>query len=143
MMVSLVPPGHVHECWPSVQEFMDKAAEYTFGRYHEDDIYDLVTQRPDYNLWVAFEEGPVYYGAVVTSITEYPNKRVLAMQFCGGDEIDRWKDPMLALLRRWAKDTQCDAIEFTGRKGWVKLFANDGNQVQWVTCELPLGDSNG
>jgi hypothetical protein len=50
---------------------------------------------------------------------------------------------MLALLRRWAKDMQCDAIEFTGRKGWAKIFANDGNQVQWVTCELPLGDSNG
>ena len=56
------------------------------------------------------------------------------------DEIERWKDPMLALLRRWAKDTQCDAIEFTGRKGWIKLFAKDGNQVQWVTCELPLGE---
>lgn len=143
MMVSLIPQEHVHECWPDVQEFMDKAAEYTFGRYHEDDIYDLVTQRPDYNLWVAFEEGPVYYGAVVTGFTDYPNKRVLTMHFCGGDEIDRWKAPMLALLRRWAKDTQCNAIEFTGRKGWVKLFANDGNQVQWVTCELPLGDSNG
>jgi hypothetical protein len=140
MMVSLVPPEHVHECWPAVKGFMDKAAEYTYGRYHEEDIYDLVTQRPEYNLWIAFEQGPVYHGAVVTSLTEYPGKRVLAMQFCGGDEIHLWKDPMLALLRRWAKDTQCDAIEFTGRKGWVKLFANDGNQIQWVTCELPLGE---
>lgn len=140
MMVSLVPPEHVHECWPHVQEFMKGAAEYTFGRYHEEDIYDLVSQRPGYHLWVAFAPGPVYYGAVVTGFTEYPNKRVLTMHFCGGKEIHRWKDPMLALFRRWAKDTQCAAIEFTGRKGWAKLFANDGNQIQWVTCELSLGD---
>jgi hypothetical protein len=140
MMVSLVPPDHVHECWPHVQEFMRKAARYTYGRFHEEDIYDLVSQRSDYHLWIAFEEGPKYYGAVVTGFSEYPNKRVLTMQFCGGEQISEWKDPMLALLRRWAKDTKCDAIEFTGRKGWVKLFANDGNRVHWVTCELPLGE---
>jgi hypothetical protein len=139
MMVSLVPPEHVHECWPHVQGFMTAAAEYTYGRFHEEDIYDLVSQRQDHHLWIAFEEGPVYRGAVVTSFTEYPGKRVLAMQFCGGEQISEWKGPMLALLRRWAKDTKCDAIEFTGRKGWVKLFANDGSRVHWVTCELPLG----
>jgi len=143
MMVSLVPPEHVHACWPNVQEFMARAAEQTFGRYHDEDIYDLVSQRQDHNLWVAFEDGPVYYGAVVTGFTEYPNKRVLTMHFCGGEELSRWKDPMLALLRRWATDTQCDAIEFTGRRGWVKIFAGDGNQTQWVTCELPLGEQNG
>ena len=143
MMVSLVPPDHVHECWPNVQGFMEQAAAQTFGRYHEEDIFDLVSQRPDHHLWVAFEEGPVYYGAVVTGFTDYPGKRVLTMHFCGGDELERWKEPMLALLRRWATDSQCDAIEFTGRKGWIKIFAGDGNRTQWVTCELPLGDSNG
>jgi len=143
MMVSLVLPGHVHECWPNVQAFMEQAAEQTHGRFHEEDIFDLVSQRPDHHLWVAFDEGPVYYGAVVTGFTEYPGKRVLTMHFCGGEELSRWKDPMLALLRRWATDTQCDAIEFTGRKGWIKIFAGDGNQTQWVTCELPLGDHNG
>jgi len=143
MKVSMVPPEHVHDCWPKVQAFLEKAAEQTHGRFHEDDIYDLVSQRPDHHLWVAFEDGPTYHGAVVTSFTDYPNKRVLAMHFCGGNELEQWKDPMLALLRRWAKDTQCDAIEFTGRKGWVKIFAGDGNRIQWVTCELPLGEKIG
>lgn len=140
MMVSLVPPKRVHECWPDVQAYMQKAAEYTYGRFHEEDIYDLVTQRDDHHLWVAFEDDKKILGAVVTSFTEYPNKRVLNMMFCGGDKIEQWKDPMLGILRRWAKDTQCNAIEFTGRRGWVKLFSGDGNRVQWVTCELPLGD---
>ncbi len=140
MMVSLVPPDRVHECWPEVQKYMKKAAAYTYGRFHEEDIFDLVSQRTDYHLWVAFEAGEDITGAVVTSFMQYPNKRVLNMQFCGGDGIEKWKDPMLALLRRWAKETQCDAIEFTGRKGWSRLFAGDGNKVQWVTCELPLGE---
>jgi hypothetical protein len=143
MKVSMVPPGHIHDCWEYVKPYMEMAAKQTHGRFHDEDIFDLVTQRNDHHLWVAFDDGPTYYGAVVTGFTEYPNKRVLNMHFCGGEELDKWKDLMLALLRRWATDTQCDAIEFSGRKGWAKIFAGDGNQVRWVTCELPLGDHNG
>lgn len=143
MIVSAVPPERIYECWPYVQDFMRKAADYTYGRFHEDDIYDVVSQRAYHNLWVAYEmesesEPPKFYGAVVTGINDYPNKRTLVMHFCGGEDIHRWKDPMLALLRRWAADAHCSSIEFTGRKGWVKLFAGDGNKLQWVTCELPL-----
>jgi hypothetical protein len=140
MIVSLVPFERVHECWANVAPFMERAAEYTFGRYHADDIYDLCSQRQDYQLWVAFDNEGKFYGAVVTSFTEYPGKRVLSMHFCGGDELHLWKEPMLDLLKRWARDTQCDAIESTGRKGWEKIFKNDGYKVQWVTYELPVGE---
>ena len=140
MTVSMVPPEHVHECWANVEEFLARAAEYTFGRYHAEDIYDLLTQRQDYHLWVAFDDSGKFYGAVVTNFVDYPGKRVLAMQFCGGDELHLWKEDMLALLKKWARDTQCDAIESTGRKGWAKIFADDGYKVQWVTYELPVGD---
>lgn len=140
MIVSMVPPDRVHECWHNVAGFMERAAEYTFGRFYADDIYDLVTQRDDHHLWVAFDEAGHFYGAVVTNFVEYPNRRVLGMQFCGGDELHLWKEPMLELLKRWARDTQCDAIESTGRKGWAKIFANDGYKVQWVTYELPVGE---
>jgi hypothetical protein len=60
------------------------------------------------------------------------------MQFCGGDELDTWKKPMLALLRMFARDSGCEAIESTGRPGWAKVFQNDGYKATWVTYELPL-----
>lgn len=138
MMVSLVPKKHVYECWDKVVGYLERAAEYTFGRYVAEDIYDCL-HTDNYHLWIAFEDGKIY-GAVVTNFIEYPNKRVLGMQFCGGEELSRWKTPMLDLLKKWARDTQCDAIESTGRKGWTKIFEDDGCKVQWVTYELPIGE---
>ena len=60
------------------------------------------------------------------------------MQFCGGEDLISWKDPMLALLRRFAKDVGCDGIESTARPGWAKIFQNDGFAAHWITFELPL-----
>lgn len=142
MMVSLVPKQYVHQCWPNIEGFMEKAADYTYGRYHAEDIYDLVSQRDDYHLWVAFD-GDKHYGAVVSNFVSYPNKRVLALQFCGGEQLALWKTDMLELLKRWARDTNCEAIESTGRKGWMKIFEDDGYKFQWLTYELPIGAQNG
>ena len=51
---------------------------------------------------------------------------------------------MLALLRRFAADVGCEANEATARKGWAKVFKDDGYQERWVTFELPLqGVKNG
>jgi hypothetical protein len=60
------------------------------------------------------------------------------MQFCGGVELKHWKAPMLALLQQFARDTNCDGIEATARRGWAKIFQADGFQSNWVTFELPI-----
>lgn len=132
----MVPPQYAPECWPKIEGYIARAAEYTYGRFTVGNIYDLVVDG-DYQLWVAFE-GQTYTGAVVTSVMTYPQRKLLCMQFCGGDGIDKWKDSMLALLRRFAKDIGCDGIESTGRPGWAKIFKNDGYKATWVTYELPL-----
>ena len=133
--VSLVPPQYVDTCWHKIEGFIDKAAEYTYGRYTTSNIYDLVKEG-DYELWVAFN-GEIK-GAVVTSVTTYPQRKLLCMQFCGGEDLKEWKDPMLALLKRFAKDIGCDGIESTARPGWAKIFQEDGYTANWVTFELPL-----
>lgn len=133
--VSLVPPQYVDTCWGKIQGFVEKAADYTYGRYTADNIYDMVKEG-DYQLWIAFN-GQIK-GAVVTNIMTYPQRKLLSMQFCGGEELKEWKDPMLSLLRRFAKDTGCDGIESTARPGWAKIFQDDGYSANWVTFELPL-----
>ena len=115
---------------------MEKAAKYTYGRYTSDDIYDSVTEH-DYQLWVAFD-GKDIKGAVVTNIMVYPKRKLLCMSFCGGHGLKEWKEPMLSLLQRYAKDMGCDGIEATARAGWAKIFQSDGYKQNWVTFELPL-----
>jgi hypothetical protein len=142
IQISLVPVEFVDACWDQVGPHMGKAAKYTYGRYTVDDIYDCIKEY-DYQLWVAFE-GSKIKGSVVTNIINYPQRRVLCMSFCGGENLKEWKDNMLDTLRRFAKDMGCDGIEATARKGWSKIFKNDGYKGHWVTFELPVqGVNNG
>ncbi len=140
--VSAVPTEYIDTCWSQVEGFLEGAAEYTHGRYRVDNIYDRIVE-DGYQLWVAIE-GETIIGAVVTSVTNYPQKKVLSMPYCGGVDLHKWKDPMLAILRRFAAQVGCEAIEATARKGWAKIFKDDGYQERWVTFELPLqGAGNG
>jgi hypothetical protein len=134
--VSLVPTEYIDTCWSKVERFIDKAAEYTYGRYTTSNIYDLVKDG-DYQLWVAFDDG-VFKAAVVTSVIAYPQKKMLSMQFCGGEDIHAWLKPMISLLKRFAKDVGCEGLESTARRGWAKMFKHDGYKANWVTFELPL-----
>ena len=136
IQVSMVPPQYVDTCWKEIEPYMEKAAEYTYGRYTSDDIYDSLKEY-DHQLWVAFN-GDKIKGAVVTNIITYPKRKVLCMSFCGGVELKSWKAPMLELLKKFAKDVGCDGIEATARRGWAKVFENDGYKGHWVTFELPI-----
>jgi hypothetical protein len=140
IQVSMVPKELIHTCWESVGPFLDRAARYTYGRYTVDDIHAAIVDY-DHDLWVAFEGGEIK-GAVVTNFMNYPKRKVLSMTFCGGVELSKWKDPMLDLLRRYAKDMGCDGIEATARRGWAKIFQNDGHKSLWATFELPLEGVN-
>jgi hypothetical protein len=140
--VSMVPTQHIDTCWEQIKPYMEKAAKYTYGRFTADDIYDSIVEH-GYHLWVAFDE-EIILGAVVTQFMVYPKRKTLSMTFCGGTHLHNWKDPMLALLQKFAADMSCDGIESTARKGWAKIFKSDGYKERWVTFELPVkGAENG
>jgi hypothetical protein len=136
MEVSLVPREYIDGCWGQIEGYLEGAAKYTYGRFSVDDIKDCITDY-DYQLWIAFEDDKIY-GAVVTEIVQYPRCKMLAMQFTGGIELKKWKDPMLSLLKRWARDNGCDKIESPGRPGWARVFKNDGYEAKFITYELPV-----
>lgn len=136
--VSMIPREYLDNCWKKVEGFVEKASEYTYGRYEPSDIYALVADY-DNQLWAAFD-GQAFKGVVVTNISTYPRKKMLCMQFCGGEDLSEWKDPMLGLLKKFAKDMNCDGIEAVARPGWAKIFKNDGYRQHWVTFELPIGE---
>lgn len=138
MNVTLVPREHTEAMWPLVDHFMDKAAEYTYGRYTAEDIKESILNY-DHHLWVAFNDAGIK-GVVVTSFVQYPQMRCLAMQFTAGDDLKDWKAPMLDLLQKWAFDNNCDKIESSGRPGWPRVFKDDGCSVLWHTYELPVAE---
>ena len=139
IQISLVPPTMVNQIWPQVEKYLEGAADYTHGRYQVDDILTAITDY-EHLLWIAFD-GANIKGAVVTNYINYPRKKFLAMTFCGGVDLDEWKDPMLKMLQAWAFDSKCDGVEATARLGWAKIFKTDGHRPLWHTFELPAAEA--
>lgn len=140
MHVSLVPADHVENVWPIVEPYMERAAEYTYGRYTVDDIKDSITQY-DHHLWIVFDDSKTIKGAVVTTFKHYPQAKYLDMVFIGGDDGLVWKDDMLKVLKHWGYDNDCDGIESTARFGWEKIFKDDGYKPLWQTFVLPVAET--
>ena len=107
---------------------MERAAEYTYGRFLAEDIKDNLTA-PDtaQQLWIAFDKDKIY-GAGVTE-----------MHFVGGDEFKKWGHKGLETFQNFAKDNNCDVIESYGRPGWEKMWKNDGYVSRYTLYELPVG----
>jgi hypothetical protein len=136
MQVSVVLPEHIELVWPNIEQYMSGAAQYTYNRFNTDDIKKDLINKPQ-QLWIAYNEEEVY-GAVVTEIIVYPKMTTLMMHFTGGKKLPRWKQPMLKLLQRFAKDQGCNVIESYGRPGWEKVFKNDGYKEVFKFYELPV-----
>lgn len=136
MKVTAVLPKDYNDFWHLIHDYMDGAAKYTHGRYNVDDIKKELYRNRNQQLWIAYDDK--VYGAVITEIIVYPQMKTLIMHFTGGVELPKWKNEMLALLRRFAKDNECKVIESYGRTGWKRIFKNDGFQSKFMFYELPV-----
>mgnify|MGYP003673230949 CR=1 FL=1 len=67
--------------------------------------------------------------------TDYPNKRMLAIQFLGGDNFNDWVWDMLEKFNGFAKDSGCDGIEATARQGFWKWLKQDDFEQSYVVYE--------
>ena len=136
MNVALVPKEDYITIFPLIEDYLKLAAKYTYGRYGEQDIKNkLLTKQQQ--LWIAFE-GTNMFGFVVTEVITYPKMKTLIMHFTAGKELSLWKDDMLAELRDFAKLNDCKVIESYGRKGWAKVFKQDGYNTKFIFYELPV-----
>ena len=137
MNVSIVPGNHVNNVWESVRGFLAPAVKVTNGRYMLYDVYEA-SKAGTMQLWIAFDDKNEIIGCEVTTITDYPSKRVLTSLFTGGRNIRLWKDPMMAMLVRWAEDNGCTAIEGYGRKGWLKMLDSYGVKQALIMFEKDI-----
>lgn len=137
MNVSLVPGSHVESVWDSVKDFLAPAVKVTNGRYMLYDVYAAI-KADRMQLWIAFNDDREVLGCEVTSITDYPSRRILTSVFTGGRKISLWKNEMMGVLVRWAEDNQCTAIEGYGRKGWIRMLDAYGVKQSLILFEKDI-----
>jgi hypothetical protein len=136
MNVSLINLEDTDLYWNKTTHFLDAALKYTNGRYEVDDIYQRVI-RGTFSFWVVFNNENIV-GTIITSVNKYPRKKVLCIQFCGGERFKDWLEPMALEMRKHAKENDCQGIEATGRVGWAKMLEKEGYKLLWCTFEVNL-----
>ena len=132
MRIALIPPGMVADTIPQLLPYLKKSQEWTKGRVTVDNILKFVLDG-QMQLWVGHEEGKIY-GHVITEIKQYPQCRMLVVQYCAGEpsHMKHVDDEMFDLLDRFAMDAGCSGVEFVGRPGWRKQAEKYGFEVRSV-----------
>lgn len=89
------------------------------------------------NLWMVWEDANNPDGYVITEVKEYPQCKMLAVQYCAGDVgmLEGAGDQLLLTFEQFAKDAGCKGIEFFGRPGWKQLAAKHNYSIQTVVYE--------
>ena len=75
-----------------------------------------------------------------TEIIQYPEKRMVVVQFLGGDNFNDWVWDMLERFKDWGKDNDCSGIEATARMGFWKWLEQDGFSRSYVVYERSFDD---
>lgn len=132
MKASLVPPGMVSNVIPALLPYLRESEKWARGRATVDDILRFVFTG-QMQLWIGHEENTIY-GHVITEIKEYPQCKMLIVQYCAGEpnHMQYVDDEIFDLLDRFAKDTGCSGVEFVGRPGWRKQAEKYGFEVRSV-----------
>ena len=132
MNISLVPVGQLAGVIPAVLPFVNKSVEWARGRVTADDLLRFVING-NMQLWVVHEE-QVVRGHVITEIKQYPQCRMLTIQYCAmtPGTLELIEEKMQDVAARFAKDAECAGIEFVGRPGWRDTAKKYGYEVQSV-----------
>ncbi|MET0063209.1 MAG: hypothetical protein ABW176_13035 [Candidatus Thiodiazotropha endolucinida] len=70
-----------------------------------------------------------------TAITEFENDgedRILRVVTLQGDGMEDWLNLFISNIEQYAKRENCSHIELVGRKGWQKIFKQNGFQTEAV-----------
>lgn len=135
MKTVLVPPGMVSNVIPALLPYLEKSEEWTRGRAKTDDILRFVLNG-QMQLWVVHENNTAY-GYLVTEVKDYPQCKMLVVQYCAGEphHMQYVDDEIFDLLDRFAKDAGCAGVEFVGRPGWRKQADKHGFEVRSVVYQ--------
>ena len=113
--------NQVYEFWHMVEPLIEKALEYSDGKYEIWDIFNSIESK-EMQLWLVTEDKKII-GCGVTQIVVYPQKNICLIVLLAGEDFDKWAH-FLNEVKEWAKDIGCKSIETYGRPGWERKLKN-------------------
>ena len=132
MNIALIPVGKLADVIPHILPFIRESEQWARGRVTADDLLRFALTGA-MQLW-AVHEGTVVHGHVMTEIKQYPQCKMLTIQYCAmaPGSLEQVEDEMQDVASRFARDAGCAGIEFVGRPGWRDTAKKYGYTVQSV-----------
>jgi hypothetical protein len=140
---SLVPFGQISYVVPALLANLEKSQFWTKGRANVDDIVRFILTG-QMNLWVLFDtESSMVEGHVITEIKEYPQCKMLVVQYCAAEPhlLDQVGDKVFGILEQFGEACGCKGIEFFGRPGWGPHVKQRGYVTRTVVYEKHFKES--
>jgi hypothetical protein len=137
--ITMVPANYLNNLWPDVRTQLAKATKRSNGRWSLEFLYAAILNGSQ-QLWVAFDSENNIDGVGTTEILQYPEKKMLAVQFLGGDNFNSWVWEMLDRFKDFGRDNSCQGIEATARMGFWKWLEQDEFSRSFVVYERSLED---
>lgn len=126
-MIEAIPPQRVVDVWREAEPQLRRALERSNERTSHDLLCELVTGNAQ--LW------RIYDAWAVTSIVNYPRKRVANLTLVAGKFEWSRMDAMFGVLLNWARAMHATEIRIVGRPGW-KHYLPDWKQETVLTYAI-------
>lgn len=135
--VSAVPAAVLDVVWADVAPMIDRATSRSGGRYDVDSVRTGI-ESGVLALWIAMDDAkPI--AALTTRVEEFPTgKRVLAIDWIGGDRMKDWLPEAHDVLSDYARAYGCDHLQGYGRKGWLRALAKFGWEVDYTAYRMEI-----
>jgi hypothetical protein len=128
--VRLPPLDVIVDHWPQIEQHLRRATSRN-GCYEPIDLLAMAF-KGEVGIWVC-ESGTGIDAAFVTWIKDYPRRRVLEIAAGGGSNMKEWIEPLKTALDQHARETGCNHIASTARKGWLRAFGAEATgDIQMV-----------
>lgn len=128
---------HLPLAWPVAAPLLAPAVALSDGRYNLAAVYEKCREKFAL-LWLVDDEKDETVAAFVSRIAAYPRKKMLCIEFLGGDRMPEWVESVDHVLTNYARDAQVEGIEMAGRAGWTRPLGTLGWRQSAVTLVKPL-----
>ena len=123
--------------WDLVANHLQKGIEYADGKYSLAGIKKMIADKKAFLFYVVKEH--YVMSVLVLKINEYECSKRACLFLLAGNDMKEWIG-FLEIIKKWVKESGCDAIELFGRPGWEKKLKNKGFEKTHIILRMQLKD---